>query len=91
MARHRKVNRIAVYTALTAYTLFAIFPIVLVMMNSLKDRAAIFGSPLSLPNPTSFSLTGFQQVLEKADFVTYFTNSGKRLLADCMRDGQIAC
>jgi len=75
MARHRKINRIAVYTALTGYTLFAIFPIALVMINSFKDRAAIFGSPLALPNPTTFSLTGFQQVLDKADFVTYFTNS----------------
>jgi len=75
MARHRKVNRIAVYTALTAYTLFAIFPIALVIINSFKDRAAIFGSPLSLPSPTTFSLTGFQQVLDKADFFTYFGNS----------------
>src|SRR6185369_2625867 len=75
MARHRKVNRIAVYTALTAYTLFAIFPIALVIIISFKDRAAIFGSPLSLPSPTTFSLTGFQQVLDKADFFTYFGNS----------------
>jgi raffinose/stachyose/melibiose transport system permease protein len=75
MARHRTINRVAVYTALTFYTLIAIFPIVLVMMNAFKTRAAIFGSPLSLPGPSSFTLTGFQQVLEKADFVTYFGNS----------------
>jgi len=75
MARHRKVNRIAVYTALTFYTMIAIFPIVLVLVNSFKTRAAIFGSPLSLPGPSTFTLTGFQQVLEKADFVTYFGNS----------------
>jgi len=75
MARHRKVNRVAVYAALTFYTAIAIFPIALVMMNSFKDKSAIFGSPLSLPGPSSFSLTGFQQVLEKADFVSYFTNS----------------
>ncbi|HVO03408.1 MAG TPA: carbohydrate ABC transporter permease [Candidatus Cybelea sp.] len=75
MARHRTVNRVAVYTALTFYTLIATFPIALVMVNSFKDKAAIFGSPLSLPGPSSFTLIGFQQVMEKADFVLYFTNS----------------
>jgi raffinose/stachyose/melibiose transport system permease protein len=75
MARHRTVNHIAVYAALTFYTLIAIFPIALVLMNSFKTRAAIFGSPLSLPGPGSFTLTGFQQVLDKADFVLYFGNS----------------
>jgi raffinose/stachyose/melibiose transport system permease protein len=75
MARHRKINRVAVYTALTFYTLIAVFPIALVLMNSFKSRAAIFGNPLSPPGPDSFTLTGFQQVLEKADFVLYFGNS----------------
>jgi raffinose/stachyose/melibiose transport system permease protein len=75
MARHRKINRAAVYTGLTFYTLIAIFPIVLVLMNSFKSRAAIFGNPLSPPGPDTFTLTGFQQVLEKADFVLYFGNS----------------
>ncbi|MES1151778.1 MAG: carbohydrate ABC transporter permease [Dongia sp.] len=75
MARHRTVNRVAVYAALTFYTMIAIFPIALVMMNSFKEKAAIFGSPLALPGPSTFSLTGFQQVLEKADFILYFTNS----------------
>jgi raffinose/stachyose/melibiose transport system permease protein len=75
MARHRRINRIAVYAALSFYTLIAVFPIALVLMNSFKTRAAIFGSPLSLPGPASFTLTGFQQVLEKADFVLYFGNS----------------
>ncbi len=75
MARHRKVNRVAIYAALTFYTMIAIFPIALVLVNSFKTRAAIFGSPLSLPGPSTFTLTGFQQVLDKADFVTYFGNS----------------
>ncbi len=75
MARHRKINRVTVYSILTAYTLFAIFPIALVLVNSFKSRAAIFGSPLTLPGPESFTLTGFQQVLDKADFVMYFGNS----------------
>jgi raffinose/stachyose/melibiose transport system permease protein len=75
MARHRKVNRAAVYAALSFYTLIAVFPIALVLMNSFKTRAAIFGNPLSPPDLETFTLTGFQQVLEKADFVLYFGNS----------------
>jgi raffinose/stachyose/melibiose transport system permease protein len=75
MPRHRKINRAAVYIGLTFYTLIAVFPIALVLMNSFKSRAAIFGNPLSPPGPESFTLTGFQQVLEKADFVLYFGNS----------------
>ncbi|HEY4164617.1 MAG TPA: carbohydrate ABC transporter permease, partial [Dongiaceae bacterium] len=75
MGRHRKASRVAVYTALIFYTLIAIFPIALVLMNSFKTRAAIFGNPLLPPGPGTFTLTGFQQVLEKADFVLYFGNS----------------
>lgn len=60
---------------LILYTCVALFPILLVLMNSLKDRRAIFGAPLSLPTPSTFSLAGFQTVLNQGDFVLYFTNS----------------
>jgi raffinose/stachyose/melibiose transport system permease protein len=75
MPRHRTANRVAVYAGLTFYTTIAIFPIALTIVNAFKTRAAIFGSPLSIPGPSTFTLTGFQQVLDKADFVTYFGNS----------------
>ena len=44
-------------------------------MNSFKARKAIFGSPLSLPGPETFSLIGYESVLAKADFGLYFMNS----------------
>ena len=68
-------NRVAVHAALIFYTLIATFPIGLVLINSMKSRSAIFGNPLSLPTPSNFDLIGYQQVLEKADFVHYFGNS----------------
>jgi raffinose/stachyose/melibiose transport system permease protein len=68
-------NRIAVHAALILYTLIATFPIGLVLVNSMKSRNAIFGSPLSLPTPGTFDLVGYSQVLEKADFLLYFGNS----------------
>ena len=38
---------IGAHAVLIAYTLIALFPVVLVVINSFKSRAAIFGSPLA--------------------------------------------
>ena len=73
--RRLNMNRIAVHAALIFYTLIATFPIALVLINSMKSRSAIFGDPVALPTPSTFDLIGYQQVLEKADFVLYFGNS----------------
>lgn len=60
---------------LIAYTIVALFPIVLVVVNAFKTRKAIFGSPLALPTPETFTLAGFQTVLTQGNFPLYFTNS----------------
>ncbi len=64
-----------VHLALIAYTLVAIFPVFLTIINSFKDRASIFRAPLSIPMPSSFSLIGYQTVLGQGSFLTYFENS----------------
>jgi raffinose/stachyose/melibiose transport system permease protein len=71
----QRAARFAVHAALVIYTLIAIGPIVLIIINSFKTRRAIFGSPLSLPTAKSFSLGGFDSVLAKSDFGLYFFNS----------------
>jgi raffinose/stachyose/melibiose transport system permease protein len=68
-------GRTAVHAALTIYTLLAVSPIILIIVNSFKSRNAIFGSPLSLPNEATFSLIGYTSVLAKANFSLYFANS----------------
>jgi raffinose/stachyose/melibiose transport system permease protein len=68
-------GRAAVHAALIIYTLLAISPIILIIANSFKSRGAIFGSPLSLPNGTTFSLIGYTSVLAKSNFALYFGNS----------------
>ena len=68
-------GRIAVHAALVLYTLLATGPILLVLVNSFKARKAIFGDPLALPGPETFSLVGYKSVLAKADFALYFVNS----------------
>ena len=65
----------AAHAVLIAYTLIALFPAVLVVINSFKSRAAIFGSPLTPPTAATFDLIGYTTVLGKGDFIVYFQNS----------------
>lgn len=64
-----------VHLALAAYTVIALFPVVLTIMNSLKDKNAIFRTPLALPTMETFSLIGYTTVLKQGDFIGYFQNS----------------
>ncbi|MCV6545835.1 MAG: carbohydrate ABC transporter permease [Cohaesibacter sp.] len=64
-----------IHAILLSYTLLALWPIFLVIINSFKSRKAIFRDPLALPNETSFSLIGFEKVLINSDFLLYFSNS----------------
>lgn len=64
-----------VHVALIIYTLIALFPVFLIIINSFKDRASIFRNPLGLPNASSFSLVGYNSVLTQGDFTLYFQNS----------------
>ncbi|MDO8032567.1 carbohydrate ABC transporter permease [Janthinobacterium sp. SUN128] len=71
----RPMGRAAVHAILAGYTIIALFPIVLILINSVKTRAAIFDNPLALPTPSTFSLVGFHKVLANSDFLLYFGNS----------------
>jgi raffinose/stachyose/melibiose transport system permease protein len=63
------------HAILAGYTILCLFPVILVVINSFKTRAAIFSSPLSLPTQESFSLEGYQTVWKQGDFIQYFQNS----------------
>ena len=64
-----------VHLALAGYTVIALFPVVLTIINSLKDKNAIFRTPLALPTAETFSLIGYATVLKQGDFIGYFQNS----------------
>jgi len=64
-----------VHVILLTYTVIALWPIFLVIINSFKSRKAIFRDPMALPDTDSFSLVGFSKVLEKSNFDVYFGNS----------------
>lgn len=69
------VGRLSVHAVLLLYTALALFPIALILINSVKTRAAIFDNPLALPSMETLSFTGFQKVLSATDFGLFFTNS----------------
>jgi len=64
-----------IHLALITYTLIALFPVFLTLVNSFKNRNAIFREPMSLPGPSTFSLIGYETVLAQGDFLGYFQNS----------------
>ncbi|MGZ2381156.1 carbohydrate ABC transporter permease [Rhizobium brockwellii] len=74
-ARTSPIRTGLVHLALSAYTLVALFPVFLTIINSFKDRASIFREPLMIPTPSTFSLVGYQTVLGQGDFAIYFQNS----------------
>ncbi|HHJ07458.1 MAG TPA: carbohydrate ABC transporter permease [Anaerolineae bacterium] len=63
------------HIVLFGYMLIALFPIVLILMNSFKTRKAIFKAPLMPPTLSTFSLEGYQTVFERSSFQWYFVNS----------------
>ena len=60
---------------LTLYSLIALFPVIMVLMNSFKNRKAIFGAPFEFPTSETFSLIGYETVTERSTFHIYFLNS----------------
>jgi raffinose/stachyose/melibiose transport system permease protein len=74
-ARSNPVNALAMHGALILYTLIALFPVFVILINSFKKRKAIFREPLALPNSDSFSLIGYETVMKQGDFFLYFQNS----------------
>ncbi|PKP66966.1 MAG: carbohydrate ABC transporter permease [Alphaproteobacteria bacterium HGW-Alphaproteobacteria-8] len=75
LARSSLPRSVAAHAVLIAWTLIALFPVFVVVVNSLKSRRAIFADPLSLPWPAHFDLVGYATVLAQGDFLLYFQNS----------------
>lgn len=70
-----KLNIALMHGVLILYTLIALFPVFVIVINSFKNRKSIFREPLALPDSESFSLIGYQTVMKQGDFFLYFQNS----------------
>ncbi|PAQ11750.1 carbohydrate ABC transporter permease [Mesorhizobium temperatum] len=66
---------IGAHAVLLTYTVIALLPVIIVIVNSFKSRAAIFGAPLAPPTPKTFDLIGYTTVIGQGDFIHYFQNS----------------
>ena len=73
--KHNPMNLAIAHFALIAYTIIALFPVIVIIINSFKTRKAIFRDPLALPNSDTFSLVGYETVLKQGDYFGYFQNS----------------
>jgi len=57
------VARLIPHIILAGYSVLAVFPVIMILMNSFKMRKAIFGAPFAFPNTDTFSLIGYETVL----------------------------
>ncbi|HMM62858.1 MAG TPA: carbohydrate ABC transporter permease [Mesorhizobium sp.] len=74
-ATHSLPRTIGAHAILIAYTVIALFPVVLVIINSFKSRQAIFREPMMPPTAGTFDLIGYVTVMRQGDFLLYFQNS----------------
>lgn len=68
-------SHVAAHAILITYTVIALFPVFLIVINSFKSKRAIFNSPLEIPNAETFTLIGYETALGQGNFVLYFSNS----------------
>ncbi|GGR06875.1 carbohydrate ABC transporter permease [Deinococcus ruber] len=68
-------SRVLAHLALLFYCLIALFPTLMIVVNSFKDRVSIFAQPFALPTAKTFSLDGYRTLAESANFPLYFLNS----------------
>jgi raffinose/stachyose/melibiose transport system permease protein len=53
----------------------ALFPVLIIVMNSVKERLAIFNHPYALPTAETWDIIGYTTVFLRSDFVLYYKNS----------------
>jgi raffinose/stachyose/melibiose transport system permease protein len=75
MARKSLTRSSLAHLALIGYAVISVFPVFLTIINSMKDRNAIFRNPMQLPTGKTFDLVGYYTVLGQGDFAHYFQNS----------------
>jgi raffinose/stachyose/melibiose transport system permease protein len=74
-ARSSLTRSVLSHFILGLYTLIALLPVIIVVMNSFKAKSAIFLQPVMPPLPSTSSLVGYNTVFGRGNFALYFTNS----------------
>jgi len=68
-------KNLMVHLSLLVFVLFAIGPILVIIINSFKTTEGIFSGPLKLPDSKTFSLEGFKRAVENGNFIRNYANS----------------
>lgn len=71
----RYTGSISKHFILILFSMLAVFPILVIVINSFKARTAIFAEPYSLPDSGTFSMIGYETVFKRSDFGLYYKNS----------------
>ena len=74
-ARRNRLAELGAHAILITFTVIAMFPVLLIIINSFKSKRAIFRDPMALPNSETFDLVGYSTVLTQGNFPLYFWNS----------------
>jgi raffinose/stachyose/melibiose transport system permease protein len=76
--RYRRVlspAAVGKHVVLIGYSLLAIVPVALIILNSFKERNAIFRTPVAPPNADTFTIAGYETLGDRGDFGTWVLNS----------------
>ncbi len=74
-ARRNRLAELGAHAILLTFAVIAMFPVLLIIINSFKSKRAIFREPTALPNAETFDLIGYTTVLTQGNFPLYFWNS----------------
>ncbi len=74
-SKPRILKRLIQHLILLFFSLLALAPIVLIIMNSFKLKKYIFALPFALPNEKTFSMIGYDTVFQRSNLVQNFGNS----------------
>jgi raffinose/stachyose/melibiose transport system permease protein len=74
-ARVSLTRSILSHFILGLYTLIALIPVIVIVMNSFKSKNGIFLKPLFPPWTDTFSMIGYNTVFGRGNFPLYFLNS----------------
>lgn len=70
-----KISSVLIYSFLSIWALTTIFPLVWSILNSFKDKKAIYNNSFSLPIGDLFSLDNYLAIFERYDIFSAYRNS----------------
>lgn len=75
LAATMRRGALATHLMLIFFVIIAVAPVLLIVMNSFKNRAGVFAGPFALPTADTFSIKGYLDVFSGANFHIYYFNS----------------